>query len=149
MNIFKLLFRPRKRELSPPIIQAKSFGYYYPPWGARPVGPGIQVETIPNSEFYEDTIETLEAIRATPTGQIIIDGLIDSGRNVKITKASLGNSCDVGPSGMNVVAQEVREEKIGPETKKALERTKLFDTSNIQGSIYAFLAHKINTTPFY
>lgn len=151
MKFFKWMFRSlnRDRELPPPIIQAKSFSYYCPPWGARPCGPGIQVETIPNSDFYYDTIDTLDAIYATPTGEIVIEELINSGRKIKITKATLGNSCDVGPTGMNAVAQEVREEKIGPETKKALERTKLFDTSNIQGSIYAFLARKINLTPFY
>jgi hypothetical protein len=124
------------------------FRYYRDPQNDdQAAGPGLQIE-IPagDDRFHGATVATLDAIYATPTGKIIIDTLVGSGKSVKIQKtATRGNSCDVGAVGLNSVASELADPnmvKIGPKTKAAFNRL-------TERRKHRWLAVKINNTPFY
>lgn len=133
-------------QLIPP--PPKTFRFYRDPMrDDQSAGPGLQIEIPVNDpEFHQQTIDTLDAIYNTDTGRLVIDALVGSGKSVKIQKATLGNSCDVGPSGLNSVANELRESNIGPATKHALNRMALL---RFKGNKHAWLAKEINETPYY
>lgn len=134
-------------QLIPP--PPKTFRYYRDPLREdETVGPGLQIEVVANSEFQQQTIDTLDAIYNTDTGRLVIDALATSGKSIRITKATLGNSCDVGPDGLCAVAAEMYLGAVGLGTNNALDACSDHYQRTRQTK-YQWLADRINSTPFY
>ena len=128
--------------------------YRNPIYDDQAAGPGLRIEIPPGGgggAFHEATVDTLDAIYNTPTGKILIDTLVDSGRSVKIIQtATRGNSCDVGPSGLSSVASELATEIafIRVKSRQALDRAWALSGDH-GGNKYFWLARAINGMPFY
>lgn len=144
--LFKSKRQPQVLTIGPPLPPPpKSFRFYAGPRSAdSEKGPGLAVEVVPASDYHERTLTTLNAIYACPTGKTVIDTLVGSGFTTKITRATLGNSCDVGPKGLVQHAEELCNSRIGPATKSAFQNVQAFGEEG-----YAWLAGKINGLPFW
>ena len=134
-----------------PVLTPLSFRYYRNPiYDDESAGPGLKIEIpVNDDQFLEAVTSTLDAIFNTAHGRLLIEELVTSGREIRISKtASRGNSCDVGPNGLNLVARELADPnlaRIGLNTRAALGRVLL----STQAAKYAWLAAQINSTPDY
>jgi hypothetical protein len=149
MGLFDILFRRKNTvQISRPIPPPpKSFRFYKDPQSRdSSISPGLKVEVIANSDYHEQTLSALDAIYSCPTGKTVIDKLVNSGHEIKITKAPIANSCDVAPNGMMKHAQELYISKIGPATSLAWKKLQLFVTAKRD---YEWLANEINAIPYW